>query len=256
MENSNLQMHPFDRLLFLSQVVSEEYSRQFDSCETIQEKVIENNNSSPFQIESKRATVVNFQNIVFHIPRVIRVPKVSGSASFQQQKESRSSFLCRVPKLWQEYLNSGDMTRLYYLFKDVLVDDCLLLPYGCKPSVGRDLIYELQRSSLEDIPDFHAIFFNIHHDTRRIITMKCRCYGTFVNHRLSPVNIFETTPLEEFDDYHKIQKMKYDELKSQNKVIRFERTATWYFTLDRRLHHIIKIATNHLKMNITTTPML
>ena len=50
-------------------------------------------------------------------------------------------------------------------------------------------------------------------------------------------NVIEHTPIEKLDEHHKLQKQKYEALKSQNKSIRYERSATWYFMLDKKLQH-------------------
>ena len=50
-------------------------------------------------------------------------------------------------------------------------------------------------------------------------------------------NVIEHTPIEKLDEHHKLQKQKYEALKAQNKPIRYERSATWYFMLDKKLQH-------------------
>ena len=75
---------------------------------------------------------------------------------------------------------------------------------------------------------------------------KCNSFGTIpsvsANDKSTSIwNIFESAGLtEELDEHQQFQKQKYDTLKSQNKVIRFERRFVWAVMLNRHIKQISK----------------
>ena len=80
-------------------------------------------------------------------------------------------------------------------------------------------------------------------------TIKSNSFGTFHcvngnNSTSSQWNLFEHTPVEDMDDFQKLQKQKYDYLKSQNKMIKMERRATWFLVLNRELNQFKKVMTS------------
>ena len=86
--------------------------------------------------------------------------------------------------------------------------------------------------------------------------MKCNTFGSlpYVNNNTddskSVWNYFEHTPIEKWDEHHKIQKQKYDTLKSQNKIIKFEKRAIWYLMLSRDLKRFTKLMAGQCKFDI------
>ena len=228
-----IMMNEPEKLLLLSQI----------SSEYLQEAATVN--------ESNEGTEVLKKADVFVLARFSTPSPTVEVFIFQQPKESRMKFLLRSPKLWQEFLNSGNLEKLKTLFGDILIDDCLLLPYMCSPIVGSNKIYNLQKSSLENVPDLYVLFSNIQHTKRRLVTMKTRMFGTLTDTKASSSwNFFEHTSQDKMDDYNKTQKEKYDSTKSQKKLVKFESTSTWYLTLNRNMTQITKITTNNVKMEI------
>ena len=175
---------------------------------------------------------------------------------FQREREPRIKYLLRSPKVWQECTNSGNLEKLKTLFDDILSEDCIQLNGFSPPIVGREKIYNVQVSIQRNIPDFCVFYSNIVRSKKRLITMKGNSFGSFpyanssCDKTVNAWNFFETTPYEMLDEYHKLQKQKYDTLKSQNKIIKFERRATWHIILSRDLRHIIKLMTYDVKNDI------
>ena len=193
----------------------------------------------------------NDKNIEFPIPRYYSSPMPV--TSFQQQHEQRSKYLIRSLKLWQEFSNSGNIDRLRVLFNDILDVKCVMINGPSPPVVGRDTIYTQVVSLLRNIPDFCVFYTNIVRSKKRVITMKSNNFGTFpyanANEGTKKAwNFFEVTPIDKLDEHHKIQKQKYDTLKSQNKIIRFERRVTRHLMLSRNLKRIVKFMSCNIKI--------
>ena len=174
----------------------------------------------------------------------------SSASTFQQLREPRSKYLRRFPLLFEEFFNSGDLYKLKVLLNDVLTTDAILLTQRTKPVVGRDKIYQQQCSMLRNIPDMYIVTSNVSYEKRGLITMTQKCFGTFPYANMNDEsrkswNFFETTTIEKLDEYHQIQKRKYDHLKSRNQQIRFESIITWQLKLDREAKHIMKFMTTN-----------
>ena len=172
----------------------------------------------------------------------------SNATTFQKLKESRIKYLCRFPKLYQEFFNSGNFDMLKILFDDVIAKDIILITQGNQQLMGRERFHQLLISIYENIPDMCIFFNEIVHSKKRLINMNGNSFGTFpyansCDKSRAAWNIFEYALIEKLDEYHKIQKQKYDVLKSQNKPIKFERRATWHFILTRDLKCVKKIVT-------------
>ena len=182
----------------------------------------------------------------FSLPRYIP-PKLQVS-TFQIPREPRVKYLLRSFKLWQEFRNSGDMERLKILFNDMFADDCSLFSYSNTPPIkGPRQLYEQEMVVNRNVPDFCIFFNNIVRTKRRLITCNCNSFGTLpsvnasTNNRATSIwNMFEYTPIDKLDEHHKLQKQKYDTLKSQNKVIRFETRFVWAVMLNRDIKQISK----------------
>ena len=176
--------------------------------------------------------------------------------TFQQAHEPRIKYLLRSVKLWQEFANSGDLDKLQVLFNDILTEDCLSINNNSIPAiVGRQKIFEQRVSLNRNIPDFCVLYNNVTRPKKRVITFKGNSFGTLpythVNDKSTMTwNIFEYAPIEKLDEYHKIQKQKYDTLKSQNKIIKFERRGTWFLLLSRDSKYISKIMATNTKVEV------
>ena len=181
----------------------------------------------------------------FSLPRY--TPPRLQLSTFQLPNEPRVTYLLRSIKLWQEYKNSGDLDKLRILFNDILAEDCLMFLYSTKPPIiGRQKIFELSVSLNRNIPDFCLFYNNIVRSKKRVITYNQNSFGTMptvnVNDKSTATwNIFEYTPTEILDEHHQLQKQKYDILKSQNKVIKFERRCIWIVMLSRDSKYFTKI---------------
>ena len=165
---------------------------------------------------------------------------------FQIDREPRAHFLLRSPKLWQEFLNSGNLAMLKKLLIDILTEDCLFQLHAKASIVGVDKIFELQCSNLDNLPDYYVLFSNIKRVKRRLWTLKSNAFGTLLpangNDNLSHIwNIFEHTPVGSLDEHHKLQKQKYDYLKSQNKMIKLERRSFYCLVLNRKMTKFQKV---------------
>ena len=180
------------------------------------------------------------------------------STDFQKEREPRMKYLLRFPRMWQEFVNSGNMAKLKLLFFDIFSEECIQLISISPPIVGREKIYNLQVSIQRHIPDFCVFFSNIVRSKKRLITMKGNSFGTLpyasssTDKSVNAWNPFENSmsSAEMLDEHHKIQKQKYDMLKSQNKVIKFERRATWHMILSRDLKHIVKMMACDVKNDV------
>ena len=172
--------------------------------------------------------------------------------SFQLRREPRSKYLLRFPKLFQEFMNSGNLHNLKILFDDVLSSDVMILTQVNPPVVGRDKVFASQCSMLRNVPDCYVVFSKVTRPKRQLMTMASNNFGTFPYANTNDPtrkswNLFEFTPEEKLDEHHKIQKQKYDTLKSQNKDIKIERRVTWYLLLSADYRCITKIMTNNMK---------
>ena len=206
------------------------------------------NKANKTQFESN-----NSKEIKFPLTRYIPLP--TQVITFQQQHEPRSRYLLRSLKLWQEFSNSGDLEKLRVLLNDILDDKCVMINGPSPPVVGRDTIYALVVSLLRNIPDFCVFYTNIVRSKKRVITMTSNNFGSFPYANANGEtkltwNFFEITPIDKMDDHHKIQKQKYDMLKCQNKIIKFERSVTRFLLLNRDEKRFIKIMSCDDKINV------
>ena len=164
---------------------------------------------------------------------------------FQSSREPRTKFLVRAAKIWESCLNSGDLVKLKCLMNDILTEDCMFHILTSPPTLGRDKIYESNCLILRQSPDFYVLFSNMKRIKKRMITFNGNSFGTLpfvdTDEKCAAIWNFYGTPLESLDEFHKLQKQKYDLLRSQNKVIKFERKATWYLILNREVNQICKI---------------
>ena len=195
-------------------------------------------------------------NETFSLPRYL--PPKTDANTFQVSKEPRMKYLVRSIRLWQEFTNSGDMDKLKVSFDDILPDDCMVLNGVSPPLVGRDKIFEQKMSLNRNIPDYCVFYSNIVHSKKRLITITVHSFGTFAYKKPQSKSdrmttfwyCFEELPIEKLDEHHKIQKQKYDLMKSRNEVIRFEKHATWHFILSRNLKSISKMMVRTFKIDI------
>ena len=190
----------------------------------------------------------------FSLPRYS--PPRTQLTTFQRPHEPRIKYLLRSINLWQEFGNSGDMDKLQVLLSDILTDDCLSLNNSAiPPIVGRQKICEQRMSLNRNIPDYCVFYNNIVRSKKRVIKHLGNSFGTLLQPNANDKstmtwNIFEYAPIEKLDEYHKIQKQKYDLLKSQNKVIKFEHRASWFLLLSRDLRRITKIMATNTKIEV------
>ena len=196
----------------------------------------------------------NKRNCYFLLPHY-SPPKLE-LASFQLPNEPRIRYILRSIKLWQEFRNSGNLEKLHILVNDIFVKDCLLFMHNAMPPlVGPSQIFAQTISLNRNIPDLCMFFNSVVRSKRRLITFKGNSFGTIPyaktdDRSTSTWNFFEHTPLDKLDEYHKLQKQKYDTLKSQNKVIKFERSCVWMVVLSRDAKYISKIMTMNLKVSV------
>ena len=144
---------------------------------------------------------------------------------------------------------------LKILFDDVIANDVILITQGNPPLSGCNSFYQILISLHKNIPDMCIFFNKILYSKKRLITMNGNRFGTFpyanaYDKSRTAWNIFEHAPIEKLDEYHKIQRQKYDVLKSQNKPVEFERRATWHFILTRDLKCVKKIIACEEKIDI------
>ena len=175
--------------------------------------------------------------------------------TFQQRHEPRMKYLLRSLKLWQEFINSGDMDKLNVLFNDILAEDFLRLSTTSPPIVGRQKWRDYYAVLLRNIPDYCVFFTNIVRTKRRVIILRDTSFGTVPyidpNDKSTVTwNIFEHTPIEKLDEHHKIQKQKYEALKLLNRPIKFERTSFRYLMLTRDLKRILKLMASNVKIDV------
>ena len=199
------------------------------------------------RIKTVENSTKSSQENTFLLPRYSPQNPHFQLTTFQQPHEPRIKYLLRSLKLWQEFVNSGDLDKLQVLFNDILSEDCLLLSNSAiPPIVGRQKIYEQNISLNRNIPDYCVFYNNIVRPKRRAITLKGNSFGTLPYANANDAstltwNIFEYVPTNKLDEHHKIQKQKYDGLKSQNIPIKIEQRASWFLLLSRDIRHITKI---------------
>ena len=210
---------------------------------------IENEEPSGSSYESKDEV-----NVAFLLP-LYSPPKLQ-ITTLRKVNEPRMKYLLRSLKLWQELRNSGDMEKLKVLLDDTLTEECLMFLHSTLPPIiGRQKIYEQNVSYNQNIPDLCLFHNNIVRTKKRVITFNANSFGTLpyanANDRTTwSWNFFESVPIEKLDEHHQLQKQKYDTLKSQNKVIKFERKCVWFAMLSRDLKHITKIMATDIKVDI------
>jgi hypothetical protein len=187
------------------------------------------------------------------LPILYSQPK-SQPTTFQRPGEPRSKYLLRASQLWQCFLNSGNFDKLHILFNDVLAEKCLVYNLIGGVIVGRTKLLEFYMSIFRHVPDYCAFFSNVVRTKKRLIVSKGNSFGSFPyagahDSKTAAWNIFEH-PIETLDENQLMQKQKYDSLKSQNKLIKFERSATWYLTLSRDLRCVEKIMATNIQAEV------
>ena len=175
--------------------------------------------------------------------------------TFQRPHEPRTKYLLRSFKLWQEFTNSGDLDKLRILFKDIFSKDSVTLNDKSTPILGPSKLYEAHGSLLRNIPDYCVFYSNSVRSKRQVITVKTNCFGSlpcanFNNKSTFLWDIFENTSIDQLDEHHRIQKQKYDDLKSQKKLIKFETRAAWNICLNRVGQQIQKMSTSNYIIDI------
>ena len=181
-------------------------------------------------------------------------PKVTikSMSHFQLPKEPRTRYLFRAPMLLQEFLNSGNLEKLKCLCYDVFTEDCLHHNLTNPPRIGRDKIYQSYESVLREAPDFYVLFYNAKRRNIRSITVCANSFGTlvpFAKEGKSQWNFFGMQT-DHLDEFHKVQKQKYETLKSQNKYIVFEKKAIWYLEMNRDSSKYSKVLTKQCFLEI------
>ena len=241
-------------------------SNQNSSTQVITPSYGENGNESVTDISYKTGSVKNEDErktpsylMSSNQPNILLTRYISPSktqlTTFQQKNEQRTKYLLRSLKLWQGFINSGDLDKLKVLFDDILVENCVQINSTCPPIVGRDKLFDVQKSLLRNVPDYYFLITNIVRSKRRVISIKSNSFGTFPyangnDKTVNSWNIFENTPIDQLDEHHKIQKQKYDTLKSQNKIMRFERSVTGYVMLSRDERRFSKVVSFNVKVYV------
>lgn len=210
-----------------------------------------------------KATCIKHEQIGFHLPVYFPTRINLNVKTFQLSNEARIKYLIRSLKLWAEFMNSGDLDKLRILFNDILVEDFIFIDYNMPPKIGQQKIFETATSVLSNVPDYCSSNNKIERSKKRIITMKCNTFGTlaYINvcsdsgkysniQSTASWNMFESTPFDKFDEHHKIQKQKYDLLKSKNKNIMFKRRSTCSLVLSRDLKQFAKLMIYNVKVDI------
>jgi hypothetical protein len=90
---------------------------------------------------------------------------------------------------------------------------------------------------------------------KRVIALKSFSFGKFPYAHANDSshtswNHLEYASIDTLDEHHKIQKQIYETLKSQNKLMKFERRATWYMMLSRDLKYIVKLMASNAKVDV------
>ena len=168
------------------------------------------------------------------------------TTTLQHPYEPRLKYLLRFPQLYQEFMNSSNLEKLKMLVYDVLTEHCVFHIQTSPPILGVDKIYNMQCMTLKGAPDWYVLVSKMKRIKRRIWTLKSKSFGTLPHNmtlldKKSSYWNFVGTPIESLDEFHQLQKQKYDTLVSQNKTIRFERTARWYYFLNRDCKQFEKV---------------
>ena len=179
----------------------------------------------------------------------------SESNYLQYANEPRSKYLLRFPQLYQEFMNSSNLEKLKTLVYDVITENCIFHIQTSPPIVGVDKIYNMQCMTLKTAPDWYVLFSKMNRIKKRIWTLRSKSSGTlpynFTNmDREKTYWNFVGMPIEKLDEFHQLQKQKYDTLISQKKLIKFERTSKWYFFLNRECSQFDKVMAYHTHLEI------
>ena len=236
--------------------ISNPSSSDVSNCEIFSNQCIDNNdnNNCPSTTSSIKGLIKPFLLAINSNPIIQSLKNVT---TFQLPNETRMKYLIRYPKLQEQFFNSGELEKLKILFNDVMVRDVVLFPLGLPAIVGRDKVFEVWVSMFRNVPDLCVFSKHAMRSRHRLITFKARSYGTVPSINTNDKttvkwNVFEYTSMVDLDEFHKLQKQKYDMLKSQKKMIRYEKTSTVYLYLDKNLQYIIKIMYSDEKIEILT----
>ena len=201
----------------------------------------------PLEDHSKSSQPIKMTNSTTKISLVsLFYQSIGKKTLLQQAKEPRVHYLLRSPKLFQEFMNSGRLNMLKELMEDVFAKDFTFQLLTKSSIVGLDKVFELQCSNLDNFPDYYVLIAGVKRVKRRQWRVKLRSFGTLLpangNDNLSHIwNIFEHTPVGSLDEHHKLQKQKYDYLKSQNKMIKLERRSFYCLVLNRKMTKFQKV---------------
>ena len=216
-------------------------------------------NESSYSSKSEMSSVVSY---VPNIPSENRMETVSQNRrgaefiqSLQFPNEPRLHYLLRFPQLYQEYMNSSNLEKLKMLVYDVITEHCVFHIQTSPPIVGVDKIYQMQCMTLKSAPDWYVLFSKMKRIKKRIWALRSKSCGTLPYNLLSMETAksywnFVDMSIEKLDGFHQLQKQKYDTLISQNKMIKFERSATWYFFLNRECKKFEKVMAYHAQLEI------
>ena len=161
------------------------------------------------------------------------------SIILQYPRETRTKYLLRFPRMYQEFMNSSNVEKLKVLLYDTLTEDCVFHILTSPPIVGVRRIYDMLCSTLLSSPDFYVLVHDIKYSHRRHITCLATSFGTIPY--VDSITTSETSywnftgmPLQQLDDFHQTQKQTYDRLISQKKTIKFKRVTRWHLYLNRQ----------------------
>ena len=152
-------------------------------------------------------------------------------------------------------MNSSNLEKLKIFLYDVLSEKCIFHIQTSPPVVGAEKIYEMQCMTLKSAPDWYVLVSKMRRIKKRIMSVKSKSSGTLphnmtlLDKKTSYWN-FLGMPIEKLDEFHQLQKQKYDTLISQNKMIKFERSATWYFFLNRECKKFEKVMAYQTQLEI------